>query len=258
MNSSRLALPFVGILGGMGPLAGVDFAAKLIDAARQALGSQTDQEQVPFVLWSVPQIPDRVAPLFDPAAPSPLPAMIQGVRALERAGVDVIAIACNTAHAWHAELSEAVRTPILHLAEEAVHALIAAGGVRTAGILATAATLRIGMYQERLERAGIAWIAPAEEDMEELVKPAIALVKRNEPEPAFELARRACERLASRGADIMILACTELPVALAAGKRRGQEFRVPVLDPAESLARACVLWAGPQGHKKDALAENNA
>lgn len=240
--AARSVLPFVGILGGMGPLAGVDFATKLIEAARDRHGAQTDQQQVPFVLWSVPQIPDRVAPLFDPKAPSPLPAMTDGVQALERAGADLIAIACNTAHAWHAELTKAVRIPVLHIAEEAVRALTTAGRVRKAGILATAATLKIGMYQERLEREQIGWLVPGEDEMNELVKPAIALVKKGETDAAFPLARRACDALCGRGAEVVILACTELPLALKTGRENGPVPEVPVLDPAESLARACLTF----------------
>lgn len=234
------SLPFVGILGGMGPLAGIDFATKLTDAATALSGAECDQEQVPFVLWSVPQIPDRVGPLLKGTGESPLPEMARGVAALNGLGVDVIAIACNTAHAWHAELAAASRAPIPHIAEAAVEAVRSVPGIATVGIIGTAATLKIGLYQQPLERAGLAWLAPTPEEIETLVKPAIARVKQGRIKEAAAPALESCEKLIARGADAVILACTELPIALEAG---GERLAAPIIDPAETLARACVAPA---------------
>jgi len=229
--------PFVGILGGMGPLAGIDFATKLTDAATALSDAERDQEQVPFVLWSVPQIPDRVGPLLTGTGESPLPEMARGVAALNGLGVDVIAIACNTAHAWHADLAAHSRAPIPHIAEAAVEAVRAVPGVARAGIVGTAATLKIGLYQQPLERAGLAWLAPTPEEIETLVKPAIARVKQGRIKEAAAPALESCEKLITRGADAVILACTELPIALEAG---GEPLAAALVDPAETLARACL------------------
>jgi len=234
------SLPFVGILGGMGPLAGIDFAAKLTDAATAMFGAARDQEQVPFVLWSVPQIPDRVGPLLTGTGESPLPEMARGVAALNGLGVDVIAIACNTAHAWHAELAAGSRAPIPHIAEAAVEAVRAVPGVATVGIIGTAATLKIGLYQQPLERAGLGWISPTPDEIGTLVKPAIAAVKQGRAREAAASARAICEALAARGADAVILACTELPIALEAAR---EPLAATIIDPAETLARACLVPA---------------
>lgn len=231
--------PVLGILGGMGPLAGIDFAKKLTDAATELFGAERDQDQVPFVLWSVPQVPDRVGPLLTGAGDSPLPEMARGIAALNGLGVDVIAIACNTAHAWHGELAAESRAPIPPIAEAAIKAVRALPGVSRVGIVGTEATLRIGLYQEPLERAGLRWLVPEAEDVESLVRPAIALVKRGRAHEAAVPARAVCERLAGRGADAVILACTELPIALdAAGDAPG----VVTIDPAVTLARECLAY----------------
>lgn len=234
------SLPFVGILGGMGPLAGIDFAAKLTDAATKMFGAEHDQDQVPFLLWSVPQIPDRVGPLMTGEGESPLPEMARGVAALNGLGVNVIAIACNTAHAWHAELAAASRAPIPHIAEVAVEAVRAMPDVARVGIIGTTATLKIGLYQRPLERAGLAWIAPTPEEIEMYVKPAIARVKQGRSQEAVAPAIKTCEKLRARGADAIILACTELPIALEAG---GEPLAATIIDPAEALARACLVRA---------------
>jgi aspartate racemase len=233
------APPFVGILGGMGPLAGIDFAEKLTHAATELFDAARDQDQVPFVLWSVPQVPDRVGPLLTGTGESPLPAMARGVAALNGLGVDIIAIACNTAHAWHGDLAADSRAPIPHIAEAATQAVSALPGVSCVGIVGTAATLEIGLYQRPLERAGLAWLTPGPRDIDALVKPAISLVKQGRSEDATGPALQVCERLVARGANAIVLACTELPVALdpAEGK-----LDVHVIDPARALARACLRW----------------
>jgi len=231
------SLPFVGILGGMGPLAGIDFAKKLTDAATAMHRPERDQDQVPFVLWSVPQIPDRVGPLLTGEGESPLPEMARGVAALNELGVDVIAIACNTAHAWHADLAAGSRAPIPNIAEVAVEAVRATPGVARVGIIGTEATLKIGMYQQRLDRAGLGCIAPSAEEIETLVKPTIAGVKQGRAREAAGSARAICGALAARGADVVILACTELPIALDAAEERPG---VALIDPADALARACL------------------
>ncbi len=235
-----VSLPFVGILGGMGPLAGIDFAKKLTGAATAMCGAERDQDQVPFVLWSVPQIPDRVGPLLTGAGESPLPEMARGVTALNALGVDVIAIACNTAHAWHADLAACSAAPIPHIAQAALEAVCAEPRITRVGIIGTAATLHIGLYQQPLERAGLAWLAPTPEEIEGLVKPAIARVKQGRAREGAAPARKICEALAARGADAVILACTELPIALeAAGGTPG----IKLIDPVEALARACLAHA---------------
>lgn len=237
MPARASPLPFLGILGGMGPLAGIDFAKKLTNAAAEVFGAERDQDQVPFVLWSVPQVPDRVGPLLTGSGDSPLPEMARGIAALNGLGVDVIAIACNTAHAWHAELAAASRAPIPHIAEAAVKAVPGLPGVSRVGIVGTEATLKLGLYQQPLERAGLRWLVPEAGDVETLVKPAIALVKRGRARDAAVPARAVCERLATRGAEAVILACTELPIALdAAGAVPG----VATIDPAVALARECL------------------
>ena len=84
--------PLIGVLGGMGPLATVDFLHKLI----VALPASRDQEHVPTVVWDVPQIPDRQRALAG-SGESPLPAMLAGVAQLNAAGATRIVVPGNTA-----------------------------------------------------------------------------------------------------------------------------------------------------------------
>src|SRR6478672_956973 len=99
----------LGVLGGMGPLATVDFFQKIVEEARVA----NDQQHVPVIIDSVPQIPCRVAAILR-GGESPLPHMLAGLRRLEQAGAECAVIACNTAHFWYDELAAASNLPILH------------------------------------------------------------------------------------------------------------------------------------------------
>src|SRR5271163_2765301 len=89
----------LGVLGGMGPLASAQFMLRLT----LLTPAERDQDHVPAVLWSDPRVPSRTQSTFT-AAQDPLPWLLRGVAGLRHAGCGAIAIPCNTAHRWHAEM----------------------------------------------------------------------------------------------------------------------------------------------------------
>lgn len=230
----------IGILGGMGPLACADLMRKIIletPAAR-------DQDHVPMVVWNVPQVPDRQQALAG-AGPSPLPAMAEGIAQLNRAGATCIAIACNTAHHWHAQLQAASAAPILHIAQLTLDALRRDGIDEAVGLIGTHGTIATRLYQDLLEPAGIACLANDAAEMDSLFVPGCYAVKRGELDAGGRLLERAAEALLARGAKRLILACTEVPVGL----EHIDSALLPLcIDPTLELARACIA------HWKDAAA----
>jgi aspartate racemase len=234
MDNARKTPRRVGILGGMGPAAAIDLQAKIL-AATPARG---DADHLPVVVWNVPQVPDRVAAVRG-EGPSPLPAMQEGARGLEAAGCEAFAIACNTAYHWADALATSVRIPLLHIADAAMDALarLPAPPVRV-GLLATRGTLAAAFYGERLAQRGFRWLVPTGDEQARFVDEAIARVKAGDVAGArapFEAAARA---LAGRGAEVILLACTELPLAA-----EGVDCPVPVLDASRALAEAIVEFA---------------
>jgi aspartate racemase len=225
----------LGVLGGMGPLATVDFLHKLIEETP----AQRDQDHVPVIVYGVPQIPDRPAAIVG-NGPSPLPAMLEGVRVLKQAGASAIAIACNTAHYWYEPLAEAAAVPVLHIADAACDAL-ARRQVRAerVGLIATDGTLAAGFLQSRLESRSLQPLLNTTEEQAQWVLPAIACVKRRELAQAHALVSRACEALHARGAQSIILACTEIPVAL---EYASTPYAAISVDATRALAQACVQW----------------
>lgn len=235
MNAPVHRLARLGVLGGMGPLATVDFLKKLVAATP----AERDQDHIPVVVYSVPQVPDRVAPIVRGEGESPLPAMIEGVHTLEVAGASCIVIPCVTAHHWYDELCQAATVPIIHIADATCAALQEQGARANVGLLATAATLRSGFFQRRLEAAGMQPVLPADELMYELVLPSIACVKRHDMVTARRLASEAVARLLTQELEAVVLGCSELPAALEGS---APALTAHCVDTLSALAQACVAW----------------
>ena len=227
----------LGVLGGMGPLASAQFMLRLTlltPAAR-------DQEHIPAVLWSDPRVPDRGGAMR-PGGADPLPWLLRGIEGLKRAGCGAIVIPCNTAHAWYDQMVQEAGIPMPHIVDAAATDLARIGvSPGRIGLMGTAMTLRMKLYQQRL--AGLGWdcVEPTDEQMTRLVSPAIALVKANQVADAYEPLAEVVNDLAARGAAAVVLGCTEIPLGIQAGP--AAQLKVPVIDTIDALARAAIAWA---------------
>lgn len=229
--------PFLlGVLGGMGPLATIDFQRRLLEATP----AQSDQQQLPSVVWNVPQIADRQKALAG-TGPSPLPQLIHGIRVLNQAGASHIAIPCNTAHHWYGALSEASDAPILHIVDATLAALEQeANTPQRVGMIATKGTLDAGWYQQKLAARDIEVVEPTPAELSQWFVPGCYAVKRGALKEGGELLVQQALALFARGAQKLILACTEVPVALQAVNA---PFLHLTFDPAQALAERCSqLW----------------
>jgi aspartate racemase len=228
----------IGVLGGMGPLATIDFMRKVLAATPAA----SDQDHVPLVVSSIPQVPDRTA-AFRGDGVSPLAAMVASGQRLARAGAGLVVVPCNTAHLWFSELERALALPMLHLVDAALEDAVATVGVGASiGLLCTDATLASGLYVNRTPRSaqapGVQWTLPTATEMLELVMPGIQAVKAGALDRGAELLGAAAQALARRGAQALVLGCTEVPLVLDAGNSP-----VPVIDATDALARRAVAWS---------------
>jgi aspartate racemase len=231
----------VGVLGGMGPLATIDFMRKML----RATPAQSDQEHVPVVVSSIPQVPDRSA-AFRGEGESPLAAMVASGRRLAEAGAGLVVVPCNTAHLWFDELQPALGLPMLHLVDAALAECAALTGpqgpITRIGLLATDATLASGLYAKRTPAGtGLQWLMPTAAEMLELVMPGIAAVKAGDLDTGGALLRRAADALTRRGAQSLVLGCTEIPLVLGSGL--AQSPTVPMIDATDALARQAVAWS---------------
>lgn len=222
----------LGVIGGMGPLATADFFTKLVGNTH----ALTDDDHVPVLIHSVPQIPSRPAAVLRGGV-SPLPALRAARDRLLTAGATALAMPCNTAHHWYDELIEGCRVPFLHIADAVAERLPA--DVTTVGILATRATLHARVYEKRLAQCAFTMISPDDDEYDNVVQPAIDAVKRGDLVGAGRGIEPVVARLRARGAAVVILACTELPPALDAIDSGARTY---CIDATDALAQACVRW----------------
>jgi aspartate racemase len=236
----------VGILGGMGPAAGADFARLFVDSCTDVMRAMgvavTDQAYPEHWLAQVP-IPDRTASLLlgPRSADPPLESMKQVAARLGALGVRTLAIACNTAHAWHASLQRCVPDlEVIHGVQE-VAIELARRGARDVGLLATEGTYHAGVYQHALEEAGLACHIPGEAERRLLMEGIYQGVKAGNLAFARDRFQAVAEVLAERhDTDAVIMGCTEIPLALKAGHVRAGLY---LADPARIMARVLALRA---------------
>ncbi|TDQ59756.1 aspartate racemase [Mesocricetibacter intestinalis] len=222
----------IGILGGMGPAATADMLQKFI----RFTPARCDQEHIPLLISSIPDIPDRTAALLH-GGESPEPLMLKYIQGLERAGADCILIACNTAHYWFSRLQQQCHTKMLSMIEATV-AEAAASSTKNIGLLATDATLATRLYQDALEARGLNCIVPDKASQQEVMK-SIYLLKAGQEQEAEALMLAQKEALIGKGAEIMILGCTEIPVILQKDQQNRPHLYV---DSTSALVRAAIQW----------------
>lgn len=231
----------VGVVGGVGPAATVDFLAKIVANTP----ASCDQDHIKVIVEQNPQIPDRTRNLVA-GGPDPTLALFHACRQLEAAGADLAAIPCNTAHAFVERIQPHLGIPIVNMIFETVEYLRrhpARPG--TVGLLATDGTVASRVYQDVAEPAGVRLVVP---DPEHQARVMAAIyghrgVKAGFREgPCQDDLRAAMEHLVrDQGAEALVLGCTELPLLVAGADRHLVLDRfVPVVDPTDILARRCV------------------
>ena len=221
----------LGILGGMGPAASAEFVVRLIEQTP----ASCDQEHIPFVLWNNPQVPDRSTSLRN-EDDKPLPFLLQGVQVLKAVGCDLIVIPCNTAHFWYDDMIK-LKVPIVHIVDSVADALRDAGVENgTIGVMGTQATVELGLYQYKLNKFGWDCIVPSKEEMDTLVQPAIDLIKGGKIIESQPLIVKVIHSLIDRGAQAVVLGCTELPLAIKIPRENG----VPIINSIDSLVKSVI------------------
>ncbi len=144
----------VGVLGGMGPSATVDFYDKLI----QHTPATRDQEHLRVMIWADPTVPSRQDALLN-GGEDPTPRLEAGIRHLVDAGAEIIVVPCNTVHTYLAPVMAKESVEFISIIDVTVEAIRGRKAGRV-GLLATDGALRSGLFQTALLDAGIEWIAP--------------------------------------------------------------------------------------------------
>jgi len=216
----------------MGPAATAHFLRRLVVLS----AAEEDQDYPPCLVYSASHIPDRTRHLVGDGT-DPTPELRKAARVLEAGGAGVIAIPCNTAHAYLAAIRESVEIPVLDMIDLAAQAIAEAHPRARVGVLAATGTVQLGLYQEKLAHNGLGVEQP-DEAQQEQVMAAIRGVKAGGSGRDTRLDQTIAV-LRDRGVEVLVLGCTELPLAVDPASTG-----IPVVDATEVLVRACLAWAG--------------
>jgi aspartate racemase len=213
----------VGVIGGMGPEATVEFLRRLVAATP----AEDDAGHIHVLVDNNPRIPSRIAALIDGSGEDPLPALIAMAKGLERQGAELLVMPCNTAHYYRPRIAEAVSIPFLDMVALSIAALPAGERV---GMLASPAVRRVGLYEERLRKAGKQAAFPEDD------APVLEIIRAVKANRITDADRRKYAAIAQAlQSDATLIACTELSVL---GAPHG--ITTPVVDALDVLVQAAV------------------
>jgi len=219
----------IGILGGMGTQAGLDFCNKLAMINR----GKIDQEYPLFILYNKSDIPGRPESISIHAKSSSdsfgkpnnlkkynkvLKSLIAGCRSLEKSNCKFIVIPCNTAHYWYDDLKKKIKIPIINMPKEVfLYTKKTCKKNSKIGLLATEGTLKTGVYNKFFDKDFIL-IKPNNSLQIKSVNTAIKFVKMGKIKEAEKAIKKAVNHLIKMKCKKIILGCTELPIAIFAFK----------------------------------------
>ena len=225
----------IGILGGMGTQAGLDFCTKLAKLNR----GKADQKYPLFILYNKSTIPDRKQSLKK--YNKVLKSLIGGCKFLQKSKCKFISIPCNTAHYWYKDLKKKIKIPILNMPEivysNAKNNLKKNSKI---GLLATEATIKTGIYSHYFNKKFFL-ISPNTSLQQRSVNKSIKLVKMGKTKEAEKAIKPAVNYLIKKKCKKIILGCTELPIAIFAYKsfKKAKLSRI-FMDPNLILAEASM------------------
>jgi len=224
----------VGVLGGMGPEATVDFMAKVIALTP----ADKDQDHIRMLVDHNPKVPNRQTAILA-GGEDPGPVLAEMAKRLEAAGADVLVIPCNTAFAFAANVIEAVDITLISIVEVTIDAILQRdSSVKNVGVLATDGCLRAGVYQDALQERSLTPVLPDGNELAELME-LINAIKAGDKSAAISAAiRDLADALISRGAEAIVAGCTEIPLVLDASM-----LSVMLISSTDALAAETVRRA---------------
>ncbi len=220
----------VGVIGGMGPDATVEFMQRVINATP----AQDDADHIHLLVDNNPKVPSRIKALIEGNGEDPGPTIAAMAQRLEDAGAHFLVMPCNTAHYYWEHAERAVAIPVWNMIWLTLNAVHAAVPDARIGMLASPALRKIGLYERYADDLELTLVYPGDEDA---LLEVIRAVKRGEKRHADTLNafNRAAEDLSRQGADVLVLACTELSVI-----QESLNTAVPVYDSLQVLAEEVV------------------
>jgi len=200
----------VGVIGGMGPDATVDFMSRVL----QETPANSDQDHVRMVVEHNPRIPSRQLAMRGEGE-SPGPTMAAMAARLESSGADFLVMPCNLAHAWQSDIRAATNIPLVSIVDESVQsALNCSEDDSAVGLMTTPGCFAAGLYQQALADTGRPLILQTPDELRETMSLVAAIKGGDQSREIAAGLRKLATLLIDRGAKVLIAACTEFPLVL--------------------------------------------
>lgn len=223
----------LGVIGGLGPMA----TAYFLELVIRMTDAKRDQDHPEIIVMDIPTIPDRTAYILGRSGEDPVAPMIQLGKQLKELGATVVATPCVTAHYFHDALQEGIGLPVLHVIERTAQ-LLREAGIHRVGLMATDGTVESGIFQKKLEEAGLEMVSPSENAQKGVMALIYDQIKAGIPAD-MELFFSIRDELRRAGAEAVVLGCTELSLL-----KKQQELGSGIVDVLEVLAKESVIACG--------------
>ena len=228
--------PLLGIIGGMGTAAGLHFQKLLIDVCNKN-GIKGDQDYPEWIYFNASKAPDRTDALLN-NGPSPTDYLVEVIRKLEKAGVDLVVITCNTAHSFYDEIISQTNIPWIDLQKETAK-FINTARYSSVSLLSTEGTLKSGVFREAIKPLGINYFEPGiDSDMQKKITDTIynpnygiKYTGSYISSQAINILQEIVDQLET---EAIIAGCTELSLV-----EKELSIKVDWLDPMKIAAEAC-------------------
>lgn len=224
----------VGVLGGMGPAATLDFFARVLALTP----AKTDQDHIRLIIDCNSQVPNRNAAIAG-TGPSPAPVLAEMARGLKRAGAEMLVMPCNAAHAFLDQVKRATDLPVISIIDVTVEeTLRRRDGAKRIGLLAADGCINAGLYQRAFAAHGVDVVLP-DAELRARFMDALSRIKQGDIGEAVRAEMRAvANALIADGAEVIVAGCTEVPLALNDG-----DVAVPLISSTDCLALATIAAA---------------
>jgi len=224
----------VGIIGGMGPDATVDFMSRVL----RATPANADQDHVRMVVEHNPRIPSRQLAMKGEGE-NPGPVIAAMAARLEAAGADFLVMPCNLAHAWQSDIRAATSIPFVSIVDESLLSALSRSDDQSAiGLMTTPGCFTSGLYQQALSDAGRPAIVQTPDELSETMLLVEKIKGGDQSTEVADGLKQLANRLVDRGAKVLIAACTEFPLVLTESM-----FNVAFVSSTDVLAKKTVALA---------------
>jgi aspartate racemase len=214
----------LGVIGGMGPEATVDFMQKLVEATP----AEVDQDHIETIVYNDPKIPDRNRAILE-GTESPLPRLKENLKELEQVGAQVIAMPCNTAHYYFDDLEQEATTQFINMVRR-TRGRLEESNISSTGLLATKTVIEADVYSKEFADSNVELVEPVDKNA---LMDCIYDIKRQNYQSAQNSLDKVVTEFRDEGIDSLVIACTDLGIL---------DFKsdLKTFDSTSILAESCV------------------